>query len=536
MIQIQKLSRFNRDKSQKFVNLIILPTILLFAAFLRLYRIEDYMTFLGDEGRDVLVVYNILHGKLTLLGPTSSVGGFFLGPIYYYFMAPFLWLFNYNPVGPAVMVALIGVATVWLIYVVGKEFFNAKAGIAAAVLYAISPLVIAYSRSSWNPNPLPFFSLLTLFILYKGVVKNNLKLFFTSGILLGIAMQLHYLATFLAAVMFLYVLLVDLIVPKINLNIVFVPLVKKYALMLLGFIVGWSPFLTFELRHGFLDFKNMFNFIFQSGNTGANANFLSAIYDVFFRLFGRLLISFPPPEQFFNYNQITLNLWILVVLSIAVLSTFFLLNNFYQSFKLKNENFKKYLLIVLWFFVGIILFGFYKKSIYDYYFSFMFPVPFIMLGLLISFIYENKKIKYFGKVIAIPLFALLFFINIQGLPFRYEPNRQLNQMKTIADFVMTRTDAKPFNFALISGGNSDYAYRYFFTVWNHPPVTIQDPAHDPGRKTVTDQLFVVCESPLPCEPLGHSLWEIAGFGRAEIEGHWNVSVVEVYKLVHYKGK
>ena len=54
--------------------------ILAIAAFMRLYKIQDYMTFLGDEGRDVLVVYNILHGHLTLLGPTSSVGGFFFGP------------------------------------------------------------------------------------------------------------------------------------------------------------------------------------------------------------------------------------------------------------------------------------------------------------------------------------------------------------------------------------------------------------------------------------------------------------------------
>src|SRR5213080_2576723 len=92
---------------------IVLILILVFAAFLRLYRIADYMTFLGDEGRDVLVVYNILHGHLTLLGPTSSVGGFFTGPVYYYFMAPFLWLFNYDPVGPAVMVALFGIITVW---------------------------------------------------------------------------------------------------------------------------------------------------------------------------------------------------------------------------------------------------------------------------------------------------------------------------------------------------------------------------------------------------------------------------------------
>jgi len=39
---------------------------------------------------------------------------------------------------------------------------------------------------------------------------------------------------------------------------------------------------------------------------------------------------------------------------------------------------------------------------------------------------------------------------------------------------------------------------------------------------------VVCES-LPCKPLGNSLWEIAGFGQADIAGHWNVSVVEIYK-------
>jgi hypothetical protein len=164
----------------------------------------------------------------------------------------------------------------------------------------------------------------------------------------------------------------------------------------------------------------------------------------------------------------------------------------------------------------------------------MFPLPFILLGSLIVFIYE--KLKVFGKVLAIAAFLFLFVINIQGLPFRYEPNRQLNQMETIAAFVMTKTNAKPFNFALISGGNSDYAYRYFFTLWNHPPVTIENAANDPQRKTVTNQLLVVCESPLPCQPLGNSLWEIAAFGQADIAGHWKVSVVEVYKLTHYKGK
>jgi hypothetical protein len=129
----------------------------------------------------------------------------------------------------------------------------------------------------------------------------------------------------------------------------------------------------------------------------------------------------------------------------------------------------------------------------------------------------------------------LVVINVQGIPFRYAPNQQLQQTENIARFVLEKTNDQPYNFALITGGNSDHAYRYFLTVWGHPSVTIQYPGVDPKRTTVTNQLLVVCES-LPCYPLGNSLWEIAGFGQGQIVGHWKVSVVEIYKLEHYKGK
>lgn len=521
-------------KSLIFNQVFQIFSILVFAAILRLYRISDYLTFLGDEGRDVLRVYEILHGKLTLLGPTSSVGGFFLGPIYYYFMSPFLWIFNYNPVGAAVMVALFGVATVFLIYKFCKDLFNHKVGFIAAFLYAISPLVIAYSRSSWNPNPLPFFSLLSLYTIYKAVEKKSLKYALATGFLLGIAMQLHYLAIFLGVVIFSYVFVFE-ILTKSKFKEKAFSLVKKYIFIILGFLIGWSPFLAFEFRHGFLNFNKIFDFVIHSGNTGTNPNFFLTLYDVFFRLFARLIVSFPPPEQLFKFDSIILILWTVLTLFLAISSTIYLALKTYSSFKSNNEDFKKYLLLFLWLIVGIILFGFYKKPIYDYYFSFMFPLPFILVGFLIVYIYENKKLRILGKSLAILLFLILFLLNIQGLPFRYEPNRQLNQMKKIADFVMTKTDAKPFNFALITGGNSDHAYRYFFTIWNRPPVTIEYPGVDPKRKSITDQLFVICES-LPCNPIGHSLWEIAGFGRAEIAGSWDVSVVKVYKLIHYKEK
>ncbi|OGH08312.1 MAG: hypothetical protein A2171_03005 [Candidatus Levybacteria bacterium RBG_13_35_9] len=493
------------------------------------------MTFLGDEGRDVLVVYNILHGKLTLLGPTSSVGGFFLGPIYYYFMAPFLLLFNYNPVGPAVMVALIGIVTVFLLYKICREFFNTRVAIFAAALYAISPLIVSYSRSSWNPNPLPFFSLLSFYLIYKALKNNSFKLFAVSGFLLGISMQLHYLALFLCTIVFFYILFATLYKSLIKTS--FVILIKRYLFLFTGFLIGWSPFLAFEVRHGFPDFNSIYNFIFHSGNTGPGSSFFSTIQDVFFRIFGRLVLNYPPVEQAALFDKNILSFWTVFILATAALSSSILIFYFYKSLRSKNDNFYKYSLLFFWFFIGILLFGFYKKAIYDYYFAFMFPLPFILVALFLDKIFQNKKyIAVFSKYIGAAIFIIIFIINLQGIPFRYPANRQLNQMKTIADFVMTRTDAKPFNFALISGGNSDHAYKYFFTVWSHPPVIIEDFQHDPDRETVTDQLFVVCESPLPCQPLGHSLWEIAGFGRAEIVGHWKVSVVEIYKLVHFTEK
>ena len=493
---------------------IALICILIIASFFRLYRIMDYMTFLGDEGRDVLVVYNILHGHPTLLGPTASVGGFFLGPIYYYFMAPFLLLFNYNPVGPAIMVGLFGIITVFLVYKIGSEFFNKNVGLIAAILYAVSPLTIAYSRSSWNPNLMPFFSLSTLYVLYKALSKNNVKLFLLCGFFLGIAMQLHYLTIFLGIIIVAYVLITRRSISKAFKDCIFI---------LVGFIVGWSPFLAFEVRHGFPNIQSIFSFIFAAKDTGVSSNFVATIYNVFFRLFGRLVTYFPPPEQVAIGAHKNIALWYYATLALGIASVV-------TVFRSKNNPART--LLLTWFILGVGLFGFYKKPIYDYYFGFMFPLPFLFVALLLVKLY--KKCGR-GKIISIIIFVILVFWNFSGIPFRYTPNRQLTQVEKISKFVIDKTEGRPFNFALITGGNSDHAYRYFFTIWQKEPTVIQNVLIDPKRETVTDQLLVVCEIPPSCHPLGHSLWEIAGFGRAEIIGEWDVSVVKVYKLQHYTG-
>jgi hypothetical protein len=133
------------------------------------------------------------------------------------------------------------------------------------------------------------------------------------------------------------------------------------------------------------------------------------------------------------------------------------------------------------------------------------------------------------------LFFSILAIYYPGIPFHHEPNRQRDQAKSIAQFVIDRSDKNPYNFALLSKGNSDYAYRYYLEILGHPPVVLDNLENDPKRKTVTDQLLIVCED-INCNPIGNPLHDVAAFGRAEVTNVWNFSVVKVYRLVHFVEK
>ena len=507
---------------------VLLLVILGLSAYLRLYHISDYMTFLGDEGRDVLVAKNILEGDLTLLGPRSSAGDFFMGPAYYYMITPFLWLFRYDPVGPAVMVAVLSVATTWLIYFVGKKWFNQLAGLFAAALYAVSPVVITYSHSSWNPNVLPFFALLLLYFLFTAVQSpQSMKRFLFVGFLLGIAIQLHYLALLLCLTVAVYLIAADWYRHR---RIVLMPLVKRYLSVFVGFLLGFSPFLLFEIRHGFPNIRTIFRFVFSdSAQSGyeSGGTYLSTITDVFFRIFAKLVFYFPSPDRYQMFSPFQLDAFriFIILMIVGALITLFV----------RTKNKLVLMLISLWLFLGILVLGFYKKSIYDYLFTFIFPLPFLLIGFFLSSFFtwgKNRTARILFSLIGLGLFIGIFIHNYNGMPFQYSANRQKEQVKTIAEVVVNEADGNPYNFALISNGNSDHAYRYYLDVLGNPPVVIDNPIMDPQRKTVTEQLIVVCEDP-NCEPLGHPFFDVASFGRAEVVSEQEVIVVKVFKLIHY---
>jgi 4-amino-4-deoxy-L-arabinose transferase-like glycosyltransferase len=472
----------------------LLVLILVVGAFLRLYRIGDYMTFLGDEGRDAIIVRRLLvYGDPILIGPGTSIGSMYLGPLYYYLIAPSLFLANYSPAGPSVFIALIGVATIYFVYHVGREWFNEKSGIIAASLYAVSPVVIIYSRSSWNPNIMPFFALLCVYSIWRVWKYRQYKWLMVLGISFAFVLQSHYLGLLLAPTLFIFWLLRR---PPL-----------KYTLYGVAiFIFLMSPLVIFDARHGWNNFASMKKFFAERQSTVSARpwNAIPKMYPILTDINTSLLT----PKNKTIGNIATIG----IVLTLAWLALY----------KRKEIINPKSLLLFSWIVFGLLGLGLYKQQVYDHYYGFMFPAVFLLIGYLMSQLTGKSKIFYLLPI-------GLLFLCLWATPIKSPPNMQMKRAVEVSKKISEETKGIPFNIAVIAERNYEDGYQYFLEKDNLPVVDID--AQRP--ETIKDQLFVICEAPKDiCDPTHSPKAEVANFGWSKVGAEWEVFGIRIYRLVH----
>ena len=492
---------------------ILVALIIIAALFLRLYRINEYMTFLGDEGRDVRIVRDLItKGNLVFIGPQTSIGNMYLGPLYYYMMAPSLFISNLNPVGPAIMNALLGTLTVFLTYFLGKRWFGSSTGLIAAFLFAISPVAIIYSRSSWNPNPMPFFALLSVWAIYETWKNKIFHWLPVAGIAFAAALQMHYLGLLLAPTLGIFWLLTLLEIKK---DPVLVGLFwKKTIWAIVIFLVMMSPLLLFDLKHQGQNL-NAFKVFFSNRQTTINLNparsdrFLPAIQSVT----SELLLG----------RQMTYST--LAAIIIALLTIWAVLGKTKVDLKefFKTNRDPALVILLTWIGFGILGLGIYKQHIYAHYFGFLFPAVYLLVGFLISFLWKKDLVF---KIVSSLLLLILAWFGIFYTPLKDSPNRQLARTEAAVDFIIKESNGEPFNFALLAKQNYDESYRYFLE--NKKALMLR------GEDKVTEQLFVICEDGDKCAPEGHDNYQIAMFGIAKIDKEWPLDHLKIYRLVHYR--
>lgn len=515
-----KILKWIRENPREFVLLLV---ILVIGAFLRLYKISEYMTFLGDEGRDVIVVRRLLVNlDLILIGPGTSIGNMYLGPLYYYMMAPALFLASYSPVGPAIQIALLGVATIFFVWFVAREWFGRIAAFSASLLYAISPTVIIHSRSSWNPNIMPFFALLVIYSVWQFWLKRKFRWLLVTGISLALVLQSHYLGLLLIPVIGLFWLLTLRAISRawpsglrdkrrergsfLRFTI--------FGLLIFGLLM--SPLVIFDARHDWRNLSAMQEF-FAKRQTTVSARPWKAIPKVW-PIFEKLTVRLLGGKSVDLGRGIALGL----IASLALLIV-----KFKKSW-LKKKNFLALTLIFTWLFFALLGLGLYKQEIYDHYYGFFFAAPFLLVGAIAEYLME--KVRKHGSLIVGFGLAILIVASLKENPLKYPPNRQLNRTVEVAEKIQKEAGSKKFNLAVIAERNYEGAYWYFLESSSAPIVGIDPQLVD---ETVADQLFVVCELPREkCQPTSNPKAEIANFGWSKIDEEWNIAGVILFKLVH----
>src|SRR3990167_6984065 len=292
---------------------LIVPILIIFlGVFLRFYRFREFVMFLCDQGRDAIIIKRIVTLQhFPAIGPPSSIGQVYLGPFYYYLVAPFLLLFNFNPVGLAFGVALLSLIGSIVAYFLIKKELNTSTALIFLLLLFFSAINVQFSRFSWNPNLLPIFSFFTLYFFYKLLLKKNKLFSIAFGAFLSFSIQLHHLALLFIPVIFFFGIYY---LRKVKLS--------NYLIAILSFLFFSLPLIIFDLRHNFLNTTNLIKFFSQGDPTG---------HERFFTRFLETNNSFYSHVFQLNINQY-----------LALFCTVFIL-----FFLLKKSLSQKYLLVFL---------------------------------------------------------------------------------------------------------------------------------------------------------------------------------------------
>jgi 4-amino-4-deoxy-L-arabinose transferase-like glycosyltransferase len=443
----------------------LLLLILIVALVLRVYRLGATMTFLEDEGRDLLIAYRMLDThRPVLLGPQTSTGNMYLGPLYYYFIVFPLALAGLNPLGPVIFVALTGVFTVWLLYQLGTRWFGKWTGYLAAAFYAILPLPVTFTRNSWNPNLAPLFALAVLIFVRRAAGKNHkVRNYLCLGLAAGCLVQMHYMAL-------LYLGAVAVLVIK-NEWAHWKNLLTATVWGLIGMIVALSPFIVFEIRNQYVNTQAITRFIQAKEEHNIRYELpISLWWDkvsattvrLEASLFGRDALT-PDPYR--------------VPLTLIVLAIVFL-----GSMKVlwgPHKATHRLLAALAW--IPLLATGIYQENIHLHYLGFLFPIWYLYVASMLD-AGRRARWLYLGMLLGLSVYALPQLVSYLGS----SGTNQVTRAREVAAYIRTVAGDAPYNLVSATGTHTTTPYLYFAAISAHPPTLEQ-----------TAKLFLICQG-APC--------------------------------------
>lgn len=186
-----------------------LLVLLIFALVIRVYRLGELPSGIfydeaatGYDAYSILKTGRDLHGNFlpVLLNHHNTD---YVEPMYTYLTVPFVSIFDLSVFSTRFLAAVVGTLTILSTYLFAKELFNEKVGLISALLLAVSPWHLQFSRIAFNSILVPFFVTLGLFFLLRSLQKP--RLFIVSALVFGLSLYTYAIMKLVApALLFLF--------------------------------------------------------------------------------------------------------------------------------------------------------------------------------------------------------------------------------------------------------------------------------------------------------------------------------------------
>lgn len=240
---------------------------------LRLFRFEQFLGFGHDEDLAGWIIKDIfIDHHLRLIGQETSIDGVFIGPIFYYLQGIFFALFGMDPIGGFWLTIVLSIITFWSIYFVFSRCFGIKAALIGLMLYTLSVGIIGFERWVVPTQPTLLWSVWFLYALIR-ISEGRRGAVIILGILIGLIWHVHVALVALLPL----VLVVGYFGNKGKIR----KLISSKEI-LLGCVVALvliSPFVIFEMRHGYSQSMSVLQAAVTDRNQVTGIFRLMKIYD-----------------------------------------------------------------------------------------------------------------------------------------------------------------------------------------------------------------------------------------------------------------
>jgi hypothetical protein len=165
-----------------------LGAIILLGTFFRFYRLDDLPADMtADIGHLWVDTENILRGDYLIFSTIHPGREIMM----FYLTAGYVRLFGHSYFSHKAVAALIGIATIPVVYLLGREFFDAQVGLLGAFLLAVARWHVTISRIGWRLVLVPPFVALMAFFLAQARRTGHRRHWLLGGLCLGFGLYTY---------------------------------------------------------------------------------------------------------------------------------------------------------------------------------------------------------------------------------------------------------------------------------------------------------------------------------------------------------